>query len=148
MTTFVGTQSNFVDAIKDLIELEYDAVEAYEAALNRLEAIEYKEKLSQFESDHNRHIQALTRLLENHNEQAPTGPSLAKQWITKGKVVLANLGGDHAILNAMNSNETDTNTAYERMQARDDKWQDAVEIIRQALEDERRHKAWFESILS
>jgi hypothetical protein len=33
MVTFTGTQSSFLDAISDLIELDYDAVEAYEAAI-------------------------------------------------------------------------------------------------------------------
>ncbi len=30
MTTLVGIQNNFVDAIKELIELDYDAIEAYD----------------------------------------------------------------------------------------------------------------------
>ena len=34
MTTLVGTQKNFAS---ELIELDYDAIEAYKAAINRLE---------------------------------------------------------------------------------------------------------------
>jgi hypothetical protein len=48
--------------------------------------------------------------------------------------------GDTAILAAMVSNEEDTNTAYERINSRTDKWSDAEEIIKRGLEDERRHK--------
>ncbi|AFC70705.1 hypothetical protein MC5_01535 [Rickettsia australis str. Cutlack] len=35
MTTLVRTQNNFADAIKELVELDYDAIEAYKAAINR-----------------------------------------------------------------------------------------------------------------
>ena len=45
--------------------------------------------------------------------------------LTKGKVVLGGLIGDNAVLQAMKTNEDDTNTAYER-----------------ALGDERRHRDW------
>ena len=37
-----------------------------------------------------------------------------KALLTKGKVVIAGLMGDEAILQAMRTNEADTNTAYER----------------------------------
>lgn len=146
MTTLVGTQGEFSSALKELVELDYDAVEAYEAAINRLENTAYIEKLTDFKNDHLRHIKDLTDLLKKHNEEAPTGPSMVKQWLAKGKVVLANLAGDEAILSAMNSNEIDTNTAYETMDNRKDKWDDAVEIIKQGLADEKRHKEWLENI--
>jgi len=147
MTTFVGTQTNFSDAVKELLELEYDAKEAYEAAINRVESLDYKQKLEEFKADHEQHIRNLTELLRNHNEEAPTGPS-GKQWLAKGKVVLANLIGDDTILAAMVSNESDTNTAYERMNDRTDKWADAIEIIQRGLADEKRHKAWLETVTS
>ncbi len=35
MVTKVGIQSEFADAAKDLLELEYDALEAYETAIKR-----------------------------------------------------------------------------------------------------------------
>ncbi len=144
MVTMVGKQAEFSAAVKELIELDYDAVEAYEAAILRLENTVHKGKLGEFMTDHQRHIQEFSALLKKHNCDIPIGPSAGKSWLTKGKVVLANLIGDRAILSAMLSNEEDTNTAYERMNERVDKWADAKDIIRQGLEDERRHKKWFE----
>jgi rubrerythrin len=146
MVTLVGTQGDLAAAIKELIELDYDAVEAYEAAINRLDNQDYKEKLSEFKKDHQRHIQELSILLGQHQiTEIPSGPSTIKQWLAKGKVVLAELVGDSAILAAMKSNEIDTNTAYERFSAREDLWADARPIILRGLEDEKRHKAWLET---
>ncbi len=36
MVTNVGNQSKFIDAIKELIELDYDAVESYKLAIKKL----------------------------------------------------------------------------------------------------------------
>lgn len=141
MVTFVGTQTSFADAVRELIELDNAAVEAYEAAIDRLENTTYKQKLGEFRDDHKRHISELSDLLRNHNEALPSMGSV-KEWLTKGKVVVANLVGDQAILTAMASNEIDTNTAYERMNERQDMWTDASDIIKRGLEDEKRHYAW------
>lgn len=147
MVTLVGTQTDFAEAIKELIELDFDAVEAYEAAIHRLDNQDYKDKLADFKKDHQRHTQELTQLLEKRNiSDIPTGPSAVKQWLTKGKVVLANIVGDAAVLAAMSSNEVDTNTAYERMNTREDVWEEAKSTLKRGLEDEKRHKTWLESL--
>lgn len=147
MVTLVGTQFNLADALKDLIELEYDAIEAYEAAYNRLRDENYKNKISEFKADHLKHVASLSELLKKHGETAPTGPSLINQWLTKGKVVISNIIGDKQILSAMNSNEADTNSAYDRISAREDLWDDSVEMINEFYSDEKKHKAWLEAII-
>ncbi|HXF90403.1 MAG TPA: ferritin-like domain-containing protein [Candidatus Nitrosotenuis sp.] len=147
MVTFTGTQSNFLDALKDLIELDYDAVEAYDAAITRLINREYKNKFIEFREDHQRHIEELSEFITKSGEMPPTGPS-AKQWLPKGKVVIGSLIGDEVLLRAMNSNEVDTNTAYERLNERMDKLPGSEGVLRRGLEDERRHKLWLENILT
>jgi rubrerythrin len=146
MVTMTGTQTYFQDALKDLVELDYDAVEAYDAAIDRLENEKYKEKLTEFKQDHSRHIRELSEILRKHGDAPPTSPS-AKQWLTKGKVIIANLVGDTTILRAMLSNEEDTNTAYDRIDQRTDKWPDAAPIIQRGREDEHKHKSWLEKTL-
>jgi rubrerythrin len=148
MVTKVGMQSNFADALRDLLELDFDAIEAYEVAIERLENPDYKMQLDAFKADHQRHTRELTTILKAHNEEAPAGPSAVKQWLAKGKVALGSIVGDNAILIAMLSNETDTNTAYERVSDHEDMWPDASEVLKRGLNDERRHKAWIESVIT
>ncbi|OAQ22089.1 hypothetical protein K457DRAFT_131499 [Linnemannia elongata AG-77] len=57
MVTLVGTQEDFLKALTELIELDYDAVEAYQAAIERIKDPVYKENLEEFQQDHKRHIQ-------------------------------------------------------------------------------------------
>lgn len=146
MVTMVGKQDTFDEAMVALLELEYDALEAYEVAVERISA-QYKSELTAFMGEHRRHISELTRLLADHQYQdIPTGPRGGKQWLTKGKVTLASLIGDQTILAAMHSNEEDTNTAYARMTSRTDQWADAMPVLSQALTDEKKHKAWLEQV--
>lgn len=145
MVTNVGTQDSFAAAVKELLELDYDAIEAYEAAIARLSNAEYKSKLQEFCEDHKRHVRELQYLLFDRGVEAPTGPS-NKSLLTKGKVVLANLLGDDAVLAAMLTNEQDTNTAYERMNQRNDKWEEAASVLEDGLRDERKHKSWLEHV--
>ncbi len=109
MVTLVGMQDDFGSALKELVELEYDT------AINRFGNEEYKMSVTSFMEDHIRHIKQVSKLLQKHNEAPPNGSSLAKKWITKGKVVFGNLVGVTAIRMALRSNKIDTNTAYERM---------------------------------
>ena len=143
MATLVGTQKNFADALKALIELDYDAIEAYKAAIDRLENENYKNELTKFKADHQRHVQQLNAILRSRGEKEIEGPS-GKQWLTKGKVVIADIFGDDSIMQAMHSNEEDTNSAYERMNNHADKWPEAVEVLKQGLRDEKHHKQWIE----
>lgn len=147
MTTFVGKQSDFSKAMIELLELEYDANEAYAEAIAKLENSTYKAELTQFKLDHDRHLSELTLVIKNHDLNPPIKPDI-KVWLTKGKVILASLVGDLAILTAMQTNEVDTNTAYERMNQHEGLWADAVEILRRGWEDEKRHKAWLEQTIA
>lgn len=148
MATMVGTQADFGKVLKELAELDYDAVEAYRVALERLENEDYKKNLSMFLRDHEDHVERINEVLEQKGRDKVTGPS-GKQYLTKGKVAIADmLGDDNTILKAMLSNEEDTNVAYGRVNSREDIWQEAVDIIKKGAEDEKRHKTWIENTLS
>ncbi len=144
MVTLVGKQAEFLDALKELIELDYDAVTAYQAAIERVKNDFYKEKLSEFLTDHKRHIVELSEVMERHGSLPPEGPDM-KKHLLKGKIIAASMLGDQTILRAMKDNEIDTNTAYERLNHHADVWPNAVDALERGWEDEKRHKAWLEA---
>lgn len=147
MVTFVGLQSDFGKALQEMVELEYDAVEAYESALSGLENLDYRETLKAFQKDHSNHIKSLSDLLTQHHLAPPQGASKLKELVTTGKAMISQLRGDLAILRAIHSNEEDINTAYERLIAHEGFWPDAHDIVHKAFADEKRHKEWVESVL-
>lgn len=143
MITKVGLQGQFSDALKELLELEYETVESYDVAISKIDKHSYKDKLLEFAGDHLRHIQEISEVLDAHDEDMPNGPG-AKQWLTKGKVAIASLIGDSSIITAVHSNELDTNKAYERLHSRGDAWEDAKDLVARALKDQKRHTKWLE----
>jgi uncharacterized protein (TIGR02284 family) len=147
MVTSIGLNPDFNVVLKSLISLDFDAVEAYEAAISRLENSEYKNQLSLFRQDHIRHTQELSDLARKLGVEPPTGPDM-KQLLTKGKVVMADMLGDKAILMAMKTNEEDTNTAYERASGHKNLPVEARSVIERGLADERRHRSWIVNTLS
>jgi uncharacterized protein (TIGR02284 family) len=146
MATLVGTQAKLVDALDALLELDHDAVEAYRAAMDRIDDADDAAQLGTFMADHERHVRELTPIVEGMGKQAAKGPDV-KHWLTKGKVVILGLAGDSAVLLAMKTNEDDTNTGYERLIARDDLPADVRNVLERNLGDERRHRAWIEGRL-
>lgn len=146
MATLIGKEPDLADNLRDLMELDYDAVSAYQAAIDRLKNPSYKTTMRAFLFDHIRHITELRPVVLALGVQPPEGAD-AKALLTTGKVLLGQIVGDRGILRAMRSNEEDTNTAYERTLLRGDLTAGLSEILQRGLADERRHRTWFEDIL-
>lgn len=141
MATRIGTEPDVLDMLNDLIELDFDAAEAYQAAIDRLDDPDSKSHLASFREDHLRHTEELSAIVRDLGGEPPLEGDF-KAVLTKGKVVIAGLGGDVAVLRAMKSNEDDTNTAYERASEREELTTDVQDILRRNLSDERRHRDW------
>lgn len=141
MATTVGTERTLEDLLHDLIELDYDAAAAYASAIDRLENAHFRDALSRFKQDHIRHTQDLGQILSSMGKTPPKEGD-AKSLLTQGKVVLGSLMGDKAILQAMKTNEDDTNTAYERAVKHKDSSSQIQAALDRALDDERTHRDW------
>lgn len=144
MTDLVDSE-DIVKHLNDLIELDYDAIAAYQAAIDRLDDNNYKAQLTIFMQDHENHIATLSQLVSQEGG-APATKGDMKVILTKGKVVIANLGGDETILKAMLMNEEVTNKSYEK-EVEKDFPQPIQAILMAHLADERRHKEWLEVAL-
>ena len=144
MPTTVGTETTAADLIKNLLILEHDAIAAYDSTIERLESAEYRQQIETFRRDHEAHVQELGRIADSMGIDKPMEGDM-KQWLTTGKVALADLAGDNAILKAMKTNEDDTVGAYQ--QALDNDITDAElrPLMEKGLADERRHRAWMET---
>ena len=143
MVTTVGTENSYEKLVTDFIKLEHDAIAAYDATIAKLDDPSYKTKIEEFKMDHLRHLDDLRGLARECGVEAPQSGD-AKELLTTGKIHLANLMGDAAILKAMSTNESDTVKAYENGFGNDNVPENAREIFARGLEDERRHKTWMD----
>ncbi|WP_370283577.1 DUF2383 domain-containing protein [Pseudooceanicola sp.] len=144
MPTTVGTESTAADLVKNLLTLEHDAIAAYDSTIERLESAEYRQQIETFRRDHEAHVQDLGRIADSMGIEKPTEGDM-KQWLTTGKVALADLAGDNAILKAMKTNEDDTVAAYQQALENEITGAELRPLVEKGLADERRHRAWMES---
>ena len=141
MATLVGKQSEPVKLLRSLVELDYDAIDAYEAAIDRLDDAQIRTRLEAFCDDHRRHVATLNPIIQRFGGE-PVLQGDIKRVLTRGKVVIGGLFGNRAILMAMKTNEEDTNTAYERAVAQVGLGADVTAILQSHLSDERRHREY------
>ena len=144
MPTTVGTETTAVNLIKNLLILEHDAIAAYDSTIERLESAEYRQQIETFRRDHEEHVQELGRIADTMGIDKPMEGDM-KQWLTTGKVALADLAGDNAILKAMKTNEDDTVAAYQQALDNDITGAELRPLMEKGLADERRHRAWMET---
>jgi len=140
MVTMVGEESGLEELVTDLISLEHDAIAAYESCIDRLDNKELSAQIAIFKQDHLQHLKVLTEMARELGLQAPPGGDL-KKMLTTGKIALAEIMGDAAILKAMKTNEDETVTAYERAIRHEDAIP-ATKAFMSAHLDEERHRAW------
>jgi rubrerythrin len=140
MITTVGLEATLETLLRDLVILDFDAAEAYEAAIKRIKYEPFQQRLDEFRQDHLRHIQELSRVLNDLGHEAPRAGDV-KRLLTRGKVVMGALLGDYAILEAMRSNEEDTANAYNRA-VQFETPDDVQAILKRNRADEQRHGAW------
>jgi rubrerythrin len=144
MATMVGNESSIQDLVTNLIYLEHDAIAAYDACVERLDDKTLSAKVAEFRGDHDRHLQVLTEMARQIGIDAPREGDM-KQMLTTGKLVLADLMGDGAVLKAVKTNEDDTVTAYERAARHPDAIPESKAFFMEAHQDELRHREWMES---
>jgi uncharacterized protein (TIGR02284 family) len=147
MAEMTADPSQIVKHLNSLIELDYDAVEAYEAAIARLSGVSDKTQLSRFLADHQRHIADLTPLVQEFGGTPATEADI-KAVLTKGKVVLGGLVGDRSVLEAMRSNEETTTRVYQKAVSEVGIPMRVREVLERNYSDETRHLAWLEQRLA
>ena len=143
MATTVGNETT-EGLVTDLILLERDAIAAYNSAIERLSNPDLGAKVAGFKDDHLQHLDTLQEMARQAGAEAPAEGD-AKQMLTTGKIAMADLMGDGAVLKAMKTNEDDTVTAYERAARHDDARPGSRAFFEKALADEQRHRDWMQS---
>jgi uncharacterized protein (TIGR02284 family) len=127
-----------IEVLNNLIALDYDAVNAYEAAITRVQALEIREALSEFQADHERHIHDLSEAVEMLGGVARSRPDV-KGYFIQAFTALGSMMGDRAALMAIRSDEGMTNSTYDRA-LEEILWSPSLcAMIERNRDDERRH---------
>jgi hypothetical protein len=132
-----------VATLRQLAQLDLDAVLAYDRAVAAIGEGPITRQLSAFKLDHERHFLELSQALLALGESVPTLASDLKGSILGTMTGLrARLGAGQA-LQAMRTNEQLTTSAYARALAKPLP-EHLLALVRRGDADERRHLAWIE----
>ena len=134
--------SEIVDGLNDLLQLDHDAIGAYDIAIEKLADRDHANQILGFRRDHERHIQELNELVATLGGEAKNQPHLTGPF-KQALQSLGALGGDRGVLAAFRQNELQVRSKYELYAARANHWPPNVKraIDRNAL-DEERHYRW------
>jgi rubrerythrin len=136
-----------LDGLNDLLQLDHDAIGAYQVAIEKLEDPDQRMQITGFLSDHERHVRDLNTLIQElggtpKNEPHATGP------FKEALQSLGGLGGDKGVLMAFRTNELQVRTKYDNYASKAVFWPNNVKALidRNAL-DEERHYRWVSETL-
>ena len=140
-------EENFWDMTAKLCEINYELMDAYDAALTHLNTIEYHTLLNRFKDYCYGQVTLLNFLLKNNHKETINGAS-GQCYLNKGKVIINYLNCEKAILSALHNSEADVGNFYERTMICSDKVAEADEILAKGLAASTHHCQWLASRLS
>ncbi|BDG08665.1 hypothetical protein AMPC_17780 [Anaeromyxobacter paludicola] len=140
------TNEQMCKELKDLIQLDIDAIRAYQHAIDNIKDYSIKSRLTEFQQDHRRHVTDLSPIVTRYGDQPPRDRPDVKGFLIEGMTALRSNMGTEQALKAMQSNERLTNKNYG--QAVSMPWpQDVETVIQRCAADERRHLEYIDQCL-
>jgi uncharacterized protein (TIGR02284 family) len=133
--------------LNSLIQLDADAVAAYNQAIERIDETAVREQMERYRDDHKRHMTALTEAVQSLGEK-PVKPSKDFMgFFIEGFTRIRSIGGSQGALKAMESNERLTNKRYGEAKGWEGIDPRIQKIIQANYEDEKRHLTYLEKTL-
>jgi uncharacterized protein (TIGR02284 family) len=134
-----------IGVLNDLIQLDRNAVAAYDQAIEACEHAHIKETLTRFREDHERHVSDLSAHVTSLGGVPEQSRDLMGKLI-EGFTAITSRGDQSALL-AMRGNEELTNQRYAA--ALDEELTAEARVaVERNYDDEKRHVAWIKDALS
>lgn len=130
-----------ISRLRKLAQLDVDAIGTYDAALKRVDVPILRDKLSEFRTDHERHVTHLNEVIVRLGGEAVSHKPDLKGTVLTGFTAITSLMGNEASLLAMVGNEELTTRTYQA--ALEGEWTvEERSMIERHYGDERRHLEW------
>jgi uncharacterized protein (TIGR02284 family) len=138
---------DIVDKLKSLVKLDIDAASAYEEALEHIDTPSIHKTINLYLEDHKRHVDTLSNLLRTAGEVPPERTKDIKGYFIEGFTAIRSATGEEGALKALLSNEKITNRKYQEAYENWDLDPEALAVVSDNYEDERRHLSYIEDVL-
>jgi ElaB/YqjD/DUF883 family membrane-anchored ribosome-binding protein/rubrerythrin len=136
-----------LDGLNDLLQLDHDAIAAYDVAISKLEDRDHADMIAGYRRDHERHVRELNELVARLGGTPANHPHVTGPFKTALQS-LGGLAGDKGVLLAFRTNELQVRTKYDLYASRAMLWPpDVKRVVDTAALDEERHYAWVAEVL-
>jgi rubrerythrin len=143
----MSTHEEIIDRLKALAQLDVDAVDAYGAAIQRIDLIEVRAKLLDFRADHQKHFSDLSAVIMQLGGEPPVNAPDLTGLLIQGMTAVRSMFGNEMALKALKSNEEMTGRAY--AEALDlDLPNEVRKIVQKNRDDEWRHLLYVNRCIS
>ena len=127
--------------LNDLLQLDHDAIDAYGIAIQATSNEAHRQTLEEFRADHERHIEEITRLIQDRGGKPIQAPHVPTSIFKLAVQKVGSLGGDTALLLTFKANERQSRDKYRRAAENSDDLE-VADVLARAADDEVRHYDW------
>jgi uncharacterized protein (TIGR02284 family) len=139
-------RKEIIDTLNDLIQLDVDAVEAYDHVIKHLEYPDIAKRLRDFQDDHRDHIKDLSALVQQLDGKPVKPTPDLKGYLMEGFTALMSITGSLAAMEAMKANENTTNKRYAHA-ADLELPEDVMKVIQTNYSQEQRHLRYINEVI-
>ena len=133
-----------VTLLNQLIQTEYDTVEARRAAVTQVAGVDDGHHFTAMLADHRGHVDDLAVVVRNLGGE-PLSHGDLRRLLAQGRPGVATVAGEHGALDALRRFEERTREAYEEAASLPGIPVDVHEVLERLLADERRHLSWLKT---
>ena len=140
------TPEEMIDGLNSLIQLDIDAVSAYEQAIKNIDDPIFKARFVDFRGDHQNHIRELSSMVQKMGGTPPDPSPDFKGFLIQGFTAIRSATGTEGALRAMELNEKLTNRNYSEAVG----WAltpEAKTLVEKNFSDEKVHLEYIQSNL-
>jgi uncharacterized protein (TIGR02284 family) len=134
-----------IEVMNDMLQLDLDAILAYDEAIHACDVDEIKTRLREFRGDHERHVRDLSLAVRTYGGQ-PKEKRDIKGFFIQGFTKMMSRG-DRSALMTMRANEELTNRSYAAA-LKHELPHEVRTLLEQNYNDERRHLQWIKDAIS
>lgn len=137
---------NLIEAMSNLVQLDIDAVHAYDQAVKEIADTIIRDRLLKFQDEHRHHISGLSKQIKNLGGQPPERSQDLKGYVIEAFTAIRSFTGLNGALNAMKTTEEITNRYYSEVVS----WEaptEVKELLRTYFSEEKIHLDYISSNL-
>lgn len=140
-------RKQLIERLNDLLQLDVDAVEAYDQIIKHMEYDDIRRRLIDFQDDHRSHVRNLTEAVQQLDGKPVKDTPDFKGYLIEVFTMLMSVSGSIGAIEALKANEVLTNRKY--TEATTLEWPEGIKkLIFTNYSQEQRHMNYVEELLT